>query len=125
MMWTRWISLSSKRRSVARTRRVMMPLSWIGWCVGLLVASLRLQRNLIAHGVWMVNDAGIPHVTWHSHFLESDDYAVVRSFSWEDFGSFLESARAILNAFDETKRNLEELLPGKWPTITEMGAGKT
>jgi hypothetical protein len=86
---------------------------------------LRLQRNLIAHGVWMVDDAGIPHVTWHSHFLESDDYAVVRSFSYEDFDSFLESARAVLNAFDETKRNLEELLPGKWPAITEMGAGET
>ena len=24
---------------------------------------LRLQRNLITHGVWMVDDAGIPHVT--------------------------------------------------------------
>ena len=47
---------------------------------------LRLQRNLIAHGVRMVNDAGIPHVTWHSHFLESDDYAVVRSFSYEGRG---------------------------------------
>ena len=71
----------------------------------------------------MVDDAGIPHVTWYSHFLESDDYDVVRSFSYEDFDSFLESARAVLNAFDETKRNLEELLPGKWPAITEMGAG--
>jgi hypothetical protein len=85
---------------------------------------LRRQRNLIAHGVRMVDDAGIPHVTWHSHFLESDDYAVVQAFTYEHFDSFLESARAVLNAFDETKRNLEEILPRKWPTITDMGAGK-
>jgi hypothetical protein len=81
---------------------------------------LRRQRNLIAHGVWPVDDTGIPHVTWHSHFLESDDYAVVQSFSYEDFDAFLESARAVLNAFSETKQNLEETLPGKWPAIADM-----
>jgi hypothetical protein len=59
----------------------------------------------------MVDDASFPHVTWHSHFLESNDYAVVRSFSYEEFESFLESARAILNAFDETKRNWKTFCP--------------
>ena len=64
-------------------------------------------------------------MTWHSHFLESDDYAVVQSFSYEDFDSFLESARAVLTAFDETKKNMEEILPGKWPAIPDMGAEET
>ena len=72
---------------------------------------LGLQRNQIAHGVWMVDDASFPHVTWHLHFLESNDYAVVRSFSYEEFELFLESARAILNAFDETKRNWKTFCP--------------
>jgi hypothetical protein len=38
------------------------------------------ERNLIAHGVWMVDQDGIPQVTWHSRFLESEDYAVVHQF---------------------------------------------
>ena len=72
------------------------------------------ERNLIAHGIWMIDENGLPHVTWHSRYLESDDYAVVEAFNYERFDYFLNRARAVLNAFAETKRNLE-VLPGKWP----------
>jgi hypothetical protein len=84
---------------------------------------LRRERNLIAHGVWLVYNVGLPHVTWHARFLESDDYAVVEAFSDDRFDSFLERGRAVLDAFDETKRNLKEILPGKWPAKENLGFG--
>jgi hypothetical protein len=46
---------------------------------------------------------------------------VVQACGYEDFDSFLESARAVFSAFNETKRNLEELLLRKWPAIPDMG----
>jgi hypothetical protein len=86
---------------------------------------LRRQRNLIAHGVWQVDDAGIPHVTLHSHYLESDDYAVIEEFSYERFASFIESGLGVLGAFNEAKQNLEKVLPGKWPAIADMEAERS
>jgi hypothetical protein len=31
------------------------------------------ERNLIAHGVWMIDATGAVAVIWHSRFLESDE----------------------------------------------------
>ena len=55
-----------------------------------------------------------------------DDYLAKR-YAFAEVLAHLQTLgrRADRNAFDETKRNLEELLPGKWPAITDTGAGKT
>ncbi len=55
------------------------------------LAELRNERNLIAHGVWMVRfggnsegetatpPTGLPMVLWHSKMLESDDFVTAES----------------------------------------------
>jgi hypothetical protein len=47
----------------------------------------------------------------------------VKAFSFDRFDSFLERGRAVLDASDETKRNLEEILSGKWPAKENLGFG--
>jgi hypothetical protein len=43
---------------------------------------MRYERNLIAHGVWMVDNKGRPLVVWHSKFLESDDFIGAEYFDY-------------------------------------------
>jgi hypothetical protein len=56
------------------------------------LAELRQERNLIAHGVWMMRfggdsagelaapSTGLPMVLWHSKMLESEDFVTAESY---------------------------------------------
>ena len=58
---------------------------------------LRTERNLIAHGVWMMRfgrdsagemttpPTGLPMVLWHSKMLESDSFVTAESFDYWRF----------------------------------------
>jgi hypothetical protein len=75
------------------------------------LAEMRQERNLIAHGVWMMrfggNSAGelaapptgLPMVLWHSKMLESEDFVTAESFDYWRFDKFLNRARVLLNTF--------------------------
>jgi hypothetical protein len=69
---------------------------------------LTRERNLIGHGVWMMDDSGRPMVVWHARKLESDDWINAQYFDWERFDHFLAIGRVTLNTFAEFKRLLEE-----------------
>jgi hypothetical protein len=72
------------------------------------LAQMRAERNLIAHGVWMVDQNGRPLVVWHSKFLESDDFVGAEYFDYKRFGYFTKRAEHLLNTFATFKRMLEE-----------------
>lgn len=73
--------------------------------------ALRRERNLIAHGIWLVDQFGNPQVTWHRRDLESDDYTVVEHFSFERFDHFLQRGHLLLKTFSDIERQLQEILP--------------
>lgn len=73
--------------------------------------ALRRERNLIAHGIWLIDQFGNPQVTWPRRDLESDDYTVVEHFSFERFDHFLEIGHQLLKTFSDIKHDLEEILP--------------
>ena len=54
---------------------------------------LKWDRNLIAHGVWMIDDEGVPWVVWHSKFLEDDNNVVGEMFDHARFDRMLAIAR--------------------------------
>ena len=54
---------------------------------------LRNDRNLIAHGVWVVDDDARPIVVWHRKFLESEEYITGEYLDYRRFASF-QGARA-------------------------------
>src|SRR5690349_20658278 len=63
---------------------------------------LRQDRNLIAHGVWMMRfggdtpsetataPTGIPMVLWHSKMVESEDFVSAESFDYWRFDRFMQ-----------------------------------
>lgn len=75
------------------------------------VDELRQERNLIAHGVWMMRfggdsadelvapPTGLPMVLWHSKMLESGDFVTAESFHYWRFDKFMDRARVLLNTF--------------------------
>ena len=65
------------------------------------------ERNLIVHGVWMVDCNGRPIVVWHK-FLESDNYFTGEYFDYRRFDYFLDRGQALLKTFAEFKKLLEE-----------------
>lgn len=72
---------------------------------------LRQERNLIAHGVWMMQfggnsvsetttpPTGLPMVLWHSKMLESEDFVTAESFDYWRFDNFIDRARVLLDTF--------------------------
>jgi hypothetical protein len=73
------------------------------------LADLRQERNLIAHGVWMVSNDDRPMVLWHSKFLESDDFVGAEYFDYARFSYFMKRAIHLLDVFMEFQRIIEEL----------------
>lgn len=71
---------------------------------------LRNERNLIAHGVWMVDCDARPLVVWHRKFLESDEYVSGEYFSYRRFDYFQARGQHLLTTFADFKRLLEEAL---------------
>jgi hypothetical protein len=75
------------------------------------LSELRQERNLIAHGVWMMRfggdtpgeletpPKGLPMVLWHSKMLESDDFVTSESFDYWRFERFMKRARVLLDTF--------------------------
>jgi hypothetical protein len=75
------------------------------------LAELRQERNLIAHGVWMMRfggdsvgeraapPTGLPMVLWHSKMLESGDFVTAESFDYWRFDKFMSRARVLLDTF--------------------------
>ena len=73
------------------------------------LSDLLAQRNLIAHGAWMVDGNGIPVVVWHSKMLENDDEVGGELFPYEKFDHFLKRASIMLNTFSEFKRMIDDV----------------
>jgi hypothetical protein len=71
---------------------------------------LRNERNLIAHGVWMVDDDFRPLVVWHRKFLESEEYVTGEYFDYTRFDYFQARGRQLLTTFTEFKRLLEDAI---------------
>ena len=75
------------------------------------LVELRQERNLIAHGVWMMRfggdttgelaapPTGLPMVLWHSKMLESGDFVTAESFDYWCFDKFMSRARVLLDTF--------------------------
>ena len=75
------------------------------------LAELRQERNLIAHGVWMMRfggdtagelaapPTGLPMVLWHSKMLESGDFVTAEFFGYWRFDKFMDRARVLLDTF--------------------------
>jgi hypothetical protein len=82
-----------------------MPLTWDA------LAELRKERNLIAHGVWMMRfggnsegetttpPTGLPMVLWHSKMLESDNFVTAESFDYWRLDKFMDRSRVLLEPF--------------------------
>lgn len=76
---------------------------------------MRQERNLIAHGVWMMRfggdspgekadpPVGLPHVLWHSKMLENDTDVVAEAFDFWRFDRFMQHAEVLLNTFRQFK----------------------
>jgi hypothetical protein len=71
---------------------------------------LRNDRNLIVHGVWMVDDQGRPLVLWHSKMLDSDEHVTAEYFEYRRFDRFLQHGAVLLKTFAELKRLLEQAI---------------
>ena len=68
------------------------------------------QRDLIAHGVWMVDHTYRPIVVWHSKMLESDEFVVGEYFDYARFEHALDVGRQLLTTFSQFKDLLESAL---------------
>jgi hypothetical protein len=73
------------------------------------LARMRRERNLIAHGVWMVADGENPMVLWHSKMLESDDYVSFEPFPYHRFEHFWTKAAHLLNTFNIYREMLHKI----------------
>ncbi len=68
------------------------------------------DRDMCAHGVWMVDDKYRPIVVWHSKMLESADEVVGEYFDYDRFDHTLKIGRHLLKTFAEFKTLLEEAM---------------
>ena len=74
------------------------------------------DRDMCAHGVWMLDDQHRPIVVWHSKMLESADEIVGKYFDYHCFDHMLEIGRHLLKTFGEFKLLMEKALAdGKQP----------
>jgi hypothetical protein len=83
---------------------------------------LRQDRNLIAHGVWMVRfggdtpgetanpPTGVPMVLWHSKMLESEDFVTAESFDYWRFERFMKRAQLLLDTFTKFRYTTEDAI---------------
>ena len=86
------------------------------------IAELRKERNLIAHGVWMMRfggdsegetnapPTGLPMVLWHSKMLESDNFVTAESFDYWRFKSFMANSRVLLDTFLKFRSMAEKVI---------------
>jgi hypothetical protein len=66
------------------------------------------ERNLIAHGYWLISAEGRPIVVSHK-FLESDDYVSADFFDYSRFEYFQKRAEHLLNTFQLFKTMIETM----------------
>jgi len=83
---------------------------------------LRQDRNLIAHGVWMMRfggdtpsetataPTGIPMVLWHSKMVESEDFVTAESFDYWRFDRFMQRAEVLLKTFTDFRYMTEDAI---------------
>jgi hypothetical protein len=86
------------------------------------LTQMRGERNMIAHGVWMMRfggdspgetaqpPVGLPHVLWHSKMLEDGDYVVAEAFDFWKFDRFMKHAEVLLNTFRQFKTMAEDAI---------------
>jgi hypothetical protein len=85
---------------------------------------MRRERNLIAHGVWMVTDGEKPMVLWHSKMLESDDYVSFEPFPYHRFEHFATKAAHLLNTFNIYREMLHKIAEIKRREAAEAAAAQ-
>ncbi|WP_038965599.1 hypothetical protein [Bradyrhizobium diazoefficiens] len=83
---------------------------------------MRQERNLIAHGCWMVRfcgqspgekadpPVGLPHVLWHSKMLENGTDVVAEAFDYWKFKRFMDHAEVLLKTFREFRDMAEKAI---------------
>ncbi len=83
---------------------------------------LRQERNLIAHGVWMmrfggdtpgetaVPPIGLPMVLWHSKMVESEDFVTAESFDYWKFERYTKRATLLLDTFTKFRYMTEDAI---------------
>lgn len=84
-----------------------IPLVWQGF------ERLKDDRNLVGHGVWMVDDKWVPWVMWHSRMLESDDLKDCEHFPYERFDQLLRIARHLLEMLMTFLGHVEQIAAAK------------
>lgn len=96
------------RSVVEEHMKLDIPESWD------VLVELRQERNLIAHGVWMMRfggdtagelaapPTGLPMVLWHSKMLESGDFVTAESFDYWRFDKFMGRACVLLARISHT-----------------------
>jgi hypothetical protein len=72
------------------------------------LASLRQERNMIAHGVWGVAE-GVPTVMWHEKMLESDEFETAELYDYERFRLFTVKVTKLLDTFNRYRVLLNQL----------------
>jgi hypothetical protein len=103
----------SPRRACWRYLKLNIPETWDA------LSELRQERNLIAHGVWMMRfggdsagelaapPTGLPMVLWHSKMLVIDDFVTAESLDYWRFDKFMDRARVLLNTFQQFRTMAE------------------
>ncbi len=83
---------------------------------------MRQERNLIAHGCWMVRyggdspgekadpPEGMPHVLWHSKMLENGTDVVAEAFDYWKFKRFMDHAEVLLKTFRDFRDLAEKAI---------------
>jgi hypothetical protein len=86
------------------------------------IDELRQERNLIAHGVWMmrfggnspgetaVPATGVPMVVWHSKMVESEDFVTAECFEFWKFDRFMDRAKVLLDTFTKFRYMTEDAI---------------
>ncbi|QIP02989.1 hypothetical protein [Bradyrhizobium symbiodeficiens] len=83
---------------------------------------MRQERNLIAHGCWMVRfggdspgekanpPVGLPYVLWHSKMLENSTDVAAEAFDYWKFKRFMDHAEVLLRTFREFRDMAERAI---------------
>jgi hypothetical protein len=84
---------------------------------------LAKDRNLMAHGCWILIDGDRPWVVWHK-FIEDDASVIGEFFERPRFEKFMKKAEHLLDMCKNYHNMLEEALGKKTSALTKLPSDK-